>query len=113
MHTNSSPTITCDSPIPVFVYTSSVLSQSLKLLGSASEQEACGVLQLAAQVNFRLDKGQACAEAYDQLRAAGQVRAGPWARWLVARGEMNCKHPTAHHLVLVQWGEAAQGTCNC
>ncbi len=38
-----------------------------------SEEQSSGALQLAAQVNFRLDKGQACAEAYDQLKAAGQV----------------------------------------
>jgi hypothetical protein len=39
-----------------------------------SEEQSSGALQLAAQVNFRLDKGQACAEAYDKLKAAGEVR---------------------------------------
>ncbi len=47
--------------------------QSLKLLAAVSEDQASGALQLAAQVNFRLDKGQASAEAYDKLKAAGQV----------------------------------------
>lgn len=51
-----------------------LLLQSLKLLGEVSEEQSCCALQLAAQVNFRLDKGQACADAYDKLKAAGQVR---------------------------------------
>lgn len=51
-----------------------LLLQSLKLLGEVSEEQASCALQLAAQVNFRLDKGQACADAYDKLKAAGQVR---------------------------------------
>jgi hypothetical protein len=50
-----------------------LLLQSLKLLGDVSEEQSSCALQLAAQVNFRLDKGQACAEAYDKLKAAGQV----------------------------------------
>lgn len=52
-----------------------LLLQSLKLLGELSEEQSSCTLQLAAQVNFRLDKGQACADAYDKLKAAGQVRA--------------------------------------
>lgn len=47
--------------------------ESLKLLADVSEEQSSCALQLAAQVNFRLDKGQACAEAYDKLKAAGQV----------------------------------------
>lgn len=38
-----------------------------------SEDQASGALQLAAQVNFRLDKGQASADAYDKLKATGAV----------------------------------------
>ena len=52
-----------------------VVLQSLKLLSSVSEEQSSCALQLAAQVNFRLDKGADCAEAYDKLKAAGQVGA--------------------------------------
>jgi hypothetical protein len=45
----------------------------LKLLAAVSDDQASGALQLAAQVNFRLDKGQASADAYDKLKAAGEV----------------------------------------
>lgn len=30
-------------------------------------------MQLSAQLHFRLDQGQACADAYDKLRSAGQA----------------------------------------
>jgi hypothetical protein len=51
-----------------------LLQQALKLLGSVGDAHASGVLQLAAQVHFRLDQGDACVEACNKLKAAGQVR---------------------------------------
>jgi hypothetical protein len=57
----------------MFLLLTLFVPQSLKLLAAVSEDHS-GALQLAAQVNFRLDEGQASADAYDKLKAAGQVR---------------------------------------
>jgi hypothetical protein len=50
-------------------------TQALELLPAALEQRGpTSTQQLAAQVYFRLDRGQECAAAYDSLRDAGEVR---------------------------------------
>jgi hypothetical protein len=50
-----------------------MLYQALKLLSSVSEEQISGALQLAAQVHFRLDRGQECLQDYQKLQATGQV----------------------------------------
>ncbi|KAF8057286.1 srp72 [Scenedesmus sp. PABB004] len=47
--------------------------EALKLLPSVPEEQSSGALQLAAQVCFRLDRGQECVDAVNKLQAAGQL----------------------------------------
>eukprot|EP00879_Flechtneria_rotunda_P032694 GHRR01035952.1.p1 GENE.GHRR01035952.1~~GHRR01035952.1.p1 ORF type:complete len:218 (+),score=97.89 GHRR01035952.1:638-1291(+) len=48
-------------------------SEALKLLESVDDTQTSAALQLAAQVQFRLDNGQECVQAYDKLKASGQL----------------------------------------
>lgn len=49
--------------------------QALKLLANISEDHTAASLQLKAQLYFRLDQGQACVDAVDQLGSLGRVAA--------------------------------------
>eukprot|EP00775_Hariotina_reticulata_P001463 gene1463-1805_t len=60
-------------------YRLSKFEEALKLLSTVSEEQMSGALQLAAQVHFRLDRGQECLQDYQKLQAAGQLRRRVWA----------------------------------
>lgn len=63
----------CKSVCCLWYYHRFYVVQALKLLGSVSDGEAVGALQLAAQVHFRLDQGQQCVEAYNKLKSSSKV----------------------------------------